>query len=353
MTGIEALDKKEFSSINKEYVKRVKNRWDNVSKPLDSMGCFEEITANMGGILKTDRPDADNSIILVFASDNGIVLEGVTQADQSITALCASDIADGKKSVNALAKMYSIPVRVIDVGISNDYASEKVIDRKIRRGSRDFARERALTKDEVIKAIEVGINEVKHCKDAGITLIGLGEMGIGNTTTASAISAALLKLDAKSVTGRGAGLSDEGLARKINIIDDAIKKYDLYNKEPLEVLEAVGGYDIAALAGCCLGGMIYGIPIVLDGFITNAAALAASRLVRSVNEYLIASHNSKEQAAIKIIKDLKLNPVIDANMALGEGCGAVMMIGLIKSALKVLNECLSFEEVKMEKYTHF
>lgn len=354
MTDIrEIVGKGYIEGYSLDIYRDVKDRWDKVSKPLDSMGAFEDIISEIGAIQGTKDVRVDKNVILVFGADNGVVAQGISQADQSITALCVSDIADGKKSVNVMAKAAGIDVWAVDVGVADDMKSNKVIDRKIRRGTRDFSIERAMTEEETWKALQTGFDMVSKCRKEGFDMVGIGEMGIGNTTTSSAVTASLLMMPAFDVTGRGAGLSDDGLMRKVNVIDAAIEKYNLYGADTFKVLSAVGGYDIAAMAGCCIGGAYYHVPIVLDGVISNVAALVAERLIRGVREYIIASHRSRETAADEIFHELNLRPVIDADMALGEGTGAVMMISLIKTAYEVLSNCLDFDEVGMEAYTHF
>lgn len=210
-----------------------------------------------------------------------------------------------------------------------------------------------MTREEVLQAIQVGMDLVAEGKEEGTLLLGMGEMGIGNTTTSSAVVASLLGEPAHQVTGRGAGLDDEKLAHKKEMIAEAIEKYELYEKDPLTVLSTVGGLDIAALVGMCIGGAVYHVPIVLDGFISMTAALAASRLVPEVKEFLVPSHSSKEPAVMRIREELELHPVIDAGMALGEGTGAVLMISLLKTANAVYENSVSFEGTGIEQYTRY
>lgn len=349
----EALRVGVIATYNQKIYKDVKNRWDKLSKPLDALGDFEDIISKIGAILESTVPRTDKITTLVFASDNGIVGRGISQAGQEITAICADAIADMKKSVSVMAMANNIQVKVIDVGVNAVLKSDAVIDKKVRMGSRDFLTEEAMTREEVMMALSAGFDAVYEEKIQGTDVICVGEIGIGNTTTSSAIAAAILKVPAAVVTGRGAGLSDEGLATKIQVIDQGIAKYDLYGKNAFDILKAVGGYDIAALAGAMIGGAVYGMPIILDGMISAAAALVAENLVRGVSNYLIASHSSKESACGRMLSEIGLKPVIDANMALGEGTGAVMMASLIKTANEVLLRCSSFEEDGIEAYTHF
>ena len=348
----EILNVGSVSCYDRTIFDEIKIKWDSVSKPLDSMGRFEELIAQIGAIQKSAEPCAQKVAAVVFAADNGIVEEGISQAGQDITAICADAIADMKKSVSVMARLNEIDVMLIDVGVNAILKSGNVIDRKIRMGSRNFLKEYAMTSEEVVNALQTGMDVVRDLKNKDYDLICVGEIGIGNTTTSSAVISALLKLNPKDVAGKGAGLSKEGIAHKADVIREAIEKYDLYNKSPFEILCAVGGYDIAAMAGVMIGGAVLGVPIVLDGFISAAAALVSQRMVSGVSNYLIPSHSSAESASLKVLDELSLKPVIYADMALGEGTGAVMMIPLIRTALEVLRTCTSFDEDGIKAYEH-
>ncbi len=351
MAGIEDVLRQGYvPSYDKGLYNSIKDKWDRVSKPIDSMGVFEEITSRIGAIQGREKPGVVKNVILVFASDNGIVAEGVSQSGQEITAICADGIADMKRSVSVMAESIKADVKLIDLGVAFELASPNISNEKIRKSSRNFMLEPAMTREETVKAINVGFSHVKESADAGYDLVGIGEIGIGNTTTSSALASILLSLPAEDVTGRGAGLDDKGLARKTEVIDTCVRKYNLTSDDPLKALETVGGYDIAAMVGACIGGAVFGIPIVLDGFISNVAALIAERLVKGTKDYLIASHLSGERAAGLVLKELELAPVIDAHMALGEGTGAVMMMGLLQTANAVYEHCNSFKEDGIEEY---
>ena len=246
--------------------------------------------------------------------------------------------------------MDTIPV---DIGINEKEQITGVLNRKIRRGTGNFSKGPAMTKEETVRAIFAGIEIVEECKKKGYQILATGEMGIGNTTTSSALAAALLKCEADEVTGRGAGLCDEKLQCKKKIITEAVKKYKLYEAEPLTVLQTVGGLDIAGLVGVCIGGGVFHIPIVLDGVISMVAALLSERIVQGTIRYLIPSHKGKEPAVEKLMKELKLEPVIDGQMALGEGTGAVMMLSLLDIALCVYRERTLFSDIKVEQYERY
>lgn len=339
--------------VNEELYKEIKANWDSVAKPLDSMGVFETFLSRIGAIQGEIHLKLAKSRIIVMCADNGIVEEGVSQSDQSITALCAENIAAYKSCLGIMAKREGTDILAVDMGMNTERKIPGVLNKKLRMGSRNFHKEPAMTKEEVLCAMQTGLELVGESKREGFLLLGTGEMGIGNTTTSSAVAAALLREKSEKVTGRGAGLNDAQFLHKKQIIAEAIDKYDLVNKTVLEVLCTVGGYDIAALAGMCIGGAVYHVPIVLDGFISMVAALVACRLVPEVADFVIPSHSSKEPAVMKIREELSLMPVIDAKMALGEGTGAVLMISLLKTANEVYENSSSFENYGMEQYLRY
>ena len=332
---------------------KVKQAWDAVAKPLDSLGHFERFIAKIGAVQKKERPALDKCAMLVFCADNGVVEEGISQSDQAVTALCAKSISAGKSCMGIMARRENIDIITVDVGINSDEKIESVLDKKVAHGTKNFMKEPAMTEDEMYQAMQVGFDMVSQCVNEGYDIVGIGEMGIGNTTTSSAVAAFLLDLPGQAVTGRGAGLSDEGLARKIKVVDDAKRKYAFAKTETLKILSGVGGFDMAAMTGACIGAAYYSIPLVMDGFISFVAALCAVRILPVVSEYLIPSHQSREKAAGLICDEIGLTPVIYADMALGEGSGGILMMSLLKTILCVFNESNSFNDIKVEEYQRF
>ena len=360
---MQCLEKQKLNSIDIEFLsnlkankpdenayRQVKEIIDKIAKPLDGLGVFEDSIARIASIKGSTDVSIKKRALVIMSSDNGIVDEGVSQSGKEVTLKVVKNILREKSSAAVMAKEISADCFVYDVGIDSDEKVVGLIDKKIRRSSRNFLLEEAMTEKEMLDAILVGINAAYELQEKGYELIALGEMGIGNTTTSSAICAALLHLEGKKVAGRGAGLSDEGLNKKIRLIDEAIHKYDLNNADAFTVLQSVGGYDIASLTGVCIGGALYGIPIVLDGVITQASALLACKINPTVKEYLFASHKGKETASSLILDELGLNAVIDANMALGEGTGALMYISLLDIALCVYNNAARFDDLEMDEY---
>lgn len=347
---IEDLRGLKIAPPNEEIRKRIRGRWDNVAKPIDGMGRFEPLTAQIGAICGTEEIDISRKAVIIMCADNGIVEEGISQSGQEVTLAVAKNMGRGKSSVGRMAKSLGACTIPVDIGINCTETVPGVLDRKIRRGTRNFMKEPAMTREEAVRSIFTGIEMVARCRDEGYQILATGEMGIGNTTTSAAVAAALFGCEAAEVTGRGAGLSDGKLAHKREIIGKAIALYGLNGADALRILMTVGGFDIGGLAGVCIGGGIFHMPIVLDGVISMVAALLAERILPGTREYLIPSHKGKEPAVERLAKELGLTPVIDGCMALGEGTGAVMMFALLDMALSVYREGSSFGDIGMERY---
>lgn len=350
---VESLKELSVSAPDLKIYEAVLRNWDAIAKPLDGLGKFETVTARIGAILGTDQIDISRKAVIIMCADNGIVAEGISQSGQEVTTAVVRQMAKGASSVGKMAALLGADTMPVDIGMSETERIPGVLDRKIRCGTNNFRVEPAMTEAEAVQAIRAGIEIVSDCRQKGYQIIATGEMGIGNTTTSSAVAAALLSCDAGDVTGRGAGLSDEKLLHKKHVIAEAIEKYGLYGADPLRILHTVGGLDIAGLAGVCMGGGLFHIPIVLDGVISMTAALLAERILPGTAAYLIASHRGKEPTVEKLTKALQLQPVIDAGMALGEGTGAVMMLSLLDMALSVYRDKTSFSDMHITQYERY
>ncbi len=335
---------------NREIYQAVIKNWDRMAKPLDSLGQFEKIAAQTGAVSGTDKLDISRKAVIILCADNGIVEEGVSQSGQEVTAAVARQMAKGESSVGKMASFIGADTIPVDIGINQEDTIPGLLERRIRRGTRNFRKEPAMTEEETVCAIFTGMELVSDCRRKGYQILATGEMGIGNTTTSSAVAASLLKCGVEEVTGRGAGLSDEKLMRKRQVIGEAIVRYGLRNAEPLEVLRCVGGFDLAGLAGVCIGGALFHIPIVLDGVISLTAALLAERIVPGTAAYLIASHKGKEPAAGRLAAELGLTPVLDAGMALGEGTGAVMLLSLLDMVFCIYHHGTTFADMQIKPY---
>lgn len=347
------LCKLHIKPLYEEAQSKTRERLDAIAKPLDGLGQFEKLIVQIAGITGSADVQIGRRAILAMCADNGIVAEGVTQTSGDVTAIVAVNMATGRSSVNRMAAVGGTEVFATDIGISTEVDCDSLRNRKVRKGTADFLKEPAMREAEALQAIEEGILWVRECKEQGYQILGTGEMGIGNTTTSTAVGCALLGLTPEEVTGRGAGLNDEGLARKKSVIARAIKQYDLNGKDALTVLQTVGGLDIAGIAGIFIGGALYRVPIVLDGMITAVAALVADRLVPGTRAFMLASHLSKEPITRKIMEELGLHPVIQAELALGEGTGAAMLFPLLDMALTVYRENNSFDEMQIDAYERF
>ena len=349
----EKLEKLNVKAPNEEIRKKVLCNLDYLAKPLDGLGKFEALTAQIGAIQGTEKIDISGKAVIIMCADNGIVAEGISQSGQEVTLAVVKKMAEKKSSVGKMAGTIGVDTIPVDIGVNHKSKIPGVLDKRICPGTRNFRNEPAMTEKEAIKAIFTGIEMVSDCKEKGYKILATGEMGIGNTTTSSAVAAALLDCEVAEVTGRGAGLSDEKLIHKQKIITEAIDKYGLKEADALRILETVGGFDIAGLAGVCIGGALYHVPIVLDGVISMVAALVAERIVPGTKNYLIPSHKGKEPAIGRLSKELNVEPIIDAKMALGEGTGAVMMFSLLDIALSVYQDQTTFSDIHTEQYERF
>lgn len=347
------LEELKITAPDEALYKIIKDNWDAVAKPLDSMGAFEPLLARIGAILGDASLDIEKKAVVAMCADNGIVEEHISQSGQEVTAKVAASMGRRTSSVCRMAAAVGADVFPVDIGINSEEQIPGVVYCKVRCGTRNFLKETAMTEEETLQAIETGIQVVADLKRDGYKLIATGEMGIGNTTTSSAVAAALLSCEVEEITGRGAGLSDVGLSHKIEVIRQALSFHGLKENETLRILSTVGGLDIAGLTGVFIGGAVHHVPIVIDGVISAVAALTAERLVLGVKEYVIPSHSSREPAALHILEELGVRPVIDAGLALGEGTGAVMMFGLLDIARTVYGERTTFADIDMEPYERF
>ncbi len=349
----EELKQLKISAPDEEMRRRVLENWDAVAKPLDGMGRFEKLIAQIGAITGREEIDLSKKAVLIFCADNGIVEEGVSQSGQEVTLAVAKSMAKKQSSVCRMARAIGADTIPVDIGINSAEPIEGVLDKKIRRGTGNFRRGHAMTEEEAVRAVAAGIEMADTCRRAGYRILATGELGIGNTTTSSAVAAALLGCDPALVTGRGAGLSDAGLLRKRQVIAEALTKYELERADALLILSAVGGLDIAGLAGVCIGGALFHVPVVLDGLISMTAALLAERLAPGTKAYLLPSHKGKEPAVEMLMRELEIEPVIDAQMALGEGTGAVMMLSLLDLALRIYEEKTTFSDIEIDQYKRY
>lgn len=344
---------KEIAPLNGDAMKASKQHWDNIGKPIEGLGLLEDMIIQAAGIIGHENVKFDRKCILSLCSDNGIVEEGVTQTDQQVTAIVAKNFAKGIASVNMLSDYSQTKVFAVDIGVASDMTQEGMIHRKVAYGTKNFLKEPAMTREQTERAIQIGIDLVRDKKEEGYELIGTGEMGIGNTTTTSAVAAVLLGREVEQVTGKGAGLSKEGVAHKIQVIKEGIRLRKPNRADVIDVLGKVGGLDIAGLTGIFLGGGLYGIPIVIDGAISAVAALAAKRLQENSKYYMLASHMGKEPVCSLLMEELECEPIIYGRLALGEGTGAAMLFALLDMALAVYKQNKTFEDIQVDAYEKY
>lgn len=329
--------------LRQEWYERATQRLNSLTKPLGSLGRLEEIAARIVAIREELRPDCSKKVIFTFAADHGVTEEGVSAYPKAVTRQMLLNFLSGGAAINVLCRQFGIDVAVVDIGVDGDTSELRgLIGNKIARGTRNMASGAAMTAAEMYGALQVGIELANDAAEHGRTLIGTGEMGIGNTTAASAMTAVLTGRPVGDVTGRGTGLDDAGLTHKIQVIERAIAVNRPDPSDPLEVLQKVGGLEIAGLTGLILACAARRIPIVVDGFISTAAAALACALQPRVKNFLFAAHRSSEPGHDALLKFIGQSPLLDLDMRLGEGTGAALSMALIESATKLLNEMATF-----------
>ncbi len=338
---------------DRQAMQEAKEHWRHIGKPLYSLGKLEDAVIRLAGIRKTADVQLKKRRLVIMCADNGVVKEGVSQTGQEVTATVTGNFKKGVSTVALMAGMADCEVVPVDIGVAVDVEGVTVPEDKVSYGTEDFLLQPAMTREEALKAINIGIRKAEQAKIDGMDILLTGEMGIGNTTTSSAVLSVMLKRSVEEMTGYGAGLSDEGLLRKIRVIKEGIEKHQPDNTDPVDVLRKVGGLDIAGLMGLCLGGAIYHIPVLLDGLITGAAAVLAVSLCPLVKEYLFASHVSKEKAGMAVLDALGLSPLIIADMCVGEGSGAVAALPLLDMGLLVYQKMATFDDIRVEEYEDF
>ena len=325
-------------------------RWDSIAKPLRSLGLLEEAVVRIAGMTGAPAVKLGRRAVIAMCADNGVVAQGVTQTGQEVTAIVTENMSTGDTSVCRMAAAAGAEVIPVDIGVARPVAGERIRQNNVRRGTADMTQGPAMTREEAVQAVETGIELVRELKDKGYGLIGTGEMGIGNTTTSSALASVFLNRPPEQVTGRGAGLSSAGLERKIKAIETAIQVNKPNPADPLDVLSKVGGLDLAGLCGVFLGGAACRIPVLVDGFISSAAALTAARLCPAAVDYMLGSHASNEPAGRMVLEELGLKPFLYANMCLGEGTGAAAVMPLLDMALAVYDGMTTFADEQIEAY---
>ncbi len=332
---------------------RAQEHWDCIAKPVGSFGRLEDMICRIAAVQNSENICISRRCAVIMCGDHGVTAEGVTQCGSEVTASCAADIASGCANVNAVAAPFSTDVFAVDVGIASDVDCPGIISRKVAYGTRNMTRGPAMTCAETEAALKVGMDIAGQLNNDGYQLLVAGEMGIGNTTSASAIASVLLDIPAEQITGRGAGLSSDGLMRKINAVKTALDVNRPDRNDPMDILCKVGGLEVAAMTGLFLGAAYYGMIAVVDGVISAAAAACAYLLQPAAAEYMLPSHCSGEPAGKGLLDLIGLDPVIDAGLRLGEGTGGVLLIPLLDGAVSLYNNARKFSDTNIERYSRF
>lgn len=346
---------KEFEKIansikpsNKKACKIAKERVDSFAKPLGSLGKLEDIAIKLAGITGKTKNTIKKKCIIIMCSDNGVVEEGVASAPQHVTLAQTINFTRGLTGVAVLAKQSNTDLIVVDVGINSNKEMPKVHNRKIRRGTSNIAKEPAMSREECFKAISVGIDMVERAKKKEYDIIGVGEMGIGNTTTSSAVLISLTNCILEEAVGKGGGVTKEAFEKKKLVIKRALEVNEIDKNDTIDILSKVGGFDIAAMVGVFIACSYYQIPVVVDGFISAVAALAAVKINPLVRDYLITSHCSKEIGYNIAMEELKLESMVNLDMRLGEGSGCPIAFSIVEYACAMMNNMATFEEAEID-----
>lgn len=346
MSLIESICKNIYP-LDTRFMEQAQARQDRLIKPQGSLGKLEDISIQLAGIYGSKYFDTTKKIVLSFACDHGVYEEGVAPNNQNITLLQSINFPKKINGVGTISKFVGSDVQLIDVGINCDEPIEGVIDCKIRKSTSNMAKGPAMTRQEAIRAIEIGIEMSEKYIQEDYKVIGIGEMGIANTTPSAAIISVIAGCDPQEVTGMGAGLKKELLQHKAQVIRTAIEINQPNPTDGIDILQKVGGFEIGSMAGVILGCSANRVPVVLDGFISYAAALIAVNINPRCKDYMIASHYSAEPGAKKALELLGLDPFLKMDMRLGEGSGAALAFNMIEAANYVYKNMLTFDEVDM------
>ncbi|HYL58042.1 MAG TPA: nicotinate-nucleotide--dimethylbenzimidazole phosphoribosyltransferase, partial [Candidatus Acidoferrales bacterium] len=338
---------KQIRPLDNEAAWAADARLNSLTKPPGSLGRLEELVRRYAAIRRDGAARMGRGAIAVFVADHGVAAEGVSAFPQSVTVEMLRNIAGGGAAISVLARRFGYALSVVDVGVKTDTSENPlagVTYRRVGAGTRNLASEPAMSRDETMRALEVGIEVARELARSDATLIGIGEMGIANSTPAAAILSAVTGIEPAAMVGRGTGLDDAGVRRKIEVVTRALELHrrTRASGRPLEMLAALGGFEIAAMAGVCLGGAALDVPVVVDGFIATAAAAAAEKIHPGILEHLFFSHRSAEGGHALVLEHLKVRPILDLDLRLGEGTGAALAMNVIEAALDLFHGMATF-----------
>lgn len=330
--------------VDQDIMIQAQVRLDNLTKPLGALGMLEEMAKRMCGIQASLTPSVAQKTILTFAGDHGVTEEGISAVPAEVTPQMVANFLAGGAGVNVLANHVGAEVRVIDVGVAVPVSGEGLIVAKVKAGTNNIRKGPAMTKEEALAALGVGVEMAGKAIADGADILGTGEMGIGNTTPSAALFASFLQLPAEDITGRGTGISDEALVHKIKVVEDALAVNAAHCHDPLSTLAALGGLEIAAICGMILEASRRKVAVVVDGFISSAAALTAMEMDSSVRDYCFFSHMSAEQGHRLFFEKTGIEPILHLGLRLGEGTGAALAMNLVDAGVKILTQMATFGE---------
>lgn len=327
---------------------RARERLREQTRPEGSLGELERYLERFVAIQRKGQPSAAKKRIYLFAADHGVEAEDVSLYPREVTTAMVYNFLSGGATINAFAEAAGVELRIVDMGVDHDFGENPaLLSKKIRRGTSNIRRGPAMNASEVTQALETGWQMALQAKEDGVDVLGVGEMGIGNTTAASAVIAALTQSLPQGITGRGTGIDEAMLQRKIKVIEDALQVNQTYLKDPLSILQGLGGFEIAAIAGCVAGAAYGGIPCVVDGWIASAGALVPIHVNPAILEYLFFAHESEEKGHRLLLEELDVRPLLRLSLRLGEGTGACLAMGILEAAVRAYNDVATFEEARV------
>jgi nicotinate-nucleotide--dimethylbenzimidazole phosphoribosyltransferase len=343
---------KQIRPLDRSSERAAQERLDSLTKPHGSLGTLEQMARHIAVIQAKVPPRLGRKLLFIFAADHGIAQEGVSAYPQQVTAQMTYNFLNGGAAINVMARHHGVDTQVVDVGVDYEFAAPRGLRScKVRRGTANFACGPAMTREEATRSVNLGIQLAREAAEENIFLLGAGDMGIGNTSSAAAILCALTGATPGAAVGRGTGIDDAALERKLAAIGKGLALNRPDANDPLDVLTKVGGLEIAAITGVILGAAAFRMPMVLDGFISGAAALLAQRFCRHVRDVLFASHLSAEKGHGLMLDELKLAPVLNLGMRLGEGTGACLLMGLMETAVRIMGEMATFQSAGVKEKT--
>ncbi|RCV63852.1 nicotinate-nucleotide--dimethylbenzimidazole phosphoribosyltransferase [Methanophagales archaeon] len=335
---------KKIGALDEHAISVARARQDILTKPAGSLGTLEGISQKVAGITGNVMPKMKDKLIITMAGDHGVTDDGVSAYPKEVTAQMVYNFLNGGAAINVLARHAGARVVIVDMGVAVDFTHEQLESKKIAYGTANMVKGPAMSYEDAVRSIEAGIEVFESEAKKGVDIVGVGDMGIGNTTPSSAIVAVITGEDVEKVTGRGTGIDDAGLEKKIGAIEEAIRVNKPNNKDAIDVLAKVGGFEIGGMAGVILAAASHRVPVVIDGFISGTAALVAYGIAPAVKDYMIAAHRSVERGHSVTLDYIGLKPLLDLDMRLGEGTGAALGISIVDAACKILGEMATFED---------